>query len=110
MLFISPAYERHLGQYPPHATSPWSFLDAVHPDDLERVRHAYQRRLTRLTVEYRITRPAGDVVWIEYLQCPIRRQHLLAGLAFDITRTQLETQLVESEDGNLGRLAARRGA
>lgn len=112
MLFVSPAYERIWGRTRNSLyANPWSFLDAVHPDDQERVRAAYERRLARLIVEYRITRPDGDVVWIEDLQFPIRRAdgsiYLLAGLAFDITRrTQLETQLVESQKmESLGRLA-----
>jgi PAS domain S-box-containing protein len=112
MLFISPAYERIWGRTRSSLyTSPWSFLDAVHADDQERVRQAYEQRLSRLAVEYRITRPDGEVVWIEDLQFPIRRAdgsiYLVAGLAFDITRrTQLETQLVESQKmESLGRLA-----
>ena len=112
MLFISPAYERIWGRTCRSLyASPWSFLDAVHPDDQERVRAAYERRLTRLAVEYRITRPDGDVLWIEDLQFPIRRAdgsiYLIGGLAFDITRrTHLETQLVESQKmESLGRLA-----
>jgi PAS domain S-box-containing protein len=112
MLFISPAYERIWGRTRSSLyTSPWSFLDAVHPDDQERVRHTYQKRLARLTVEYRITRPDGEVLWIEDLQFPIRRAdgsiYLVAGLAFDITRrARLETQLIESQKmESLGRLA-----
>ena len=112
MLFVSPAYERIWGRTRSSLyASPWSFLDAVHPDDQERVRATYQRRLTRLTVEYRITRPDEDVISIEDLQFPIRRAdgsiYLIAGLAFDITRrTRLEAQLVESQKmESLGRLA-----
>jgi PAS domain S-box-containing protein len=112
MLFISPAYEQMWGR--PTGSlyaSPWSFLDAVHDDDRERVRLAYQRRQTRMVIKYRIVRPDGELVWIEDLQFPIRRAdggiYLVAGLAFDVTRrSRLEGQLIESQKmESLGRLA-----
>ncbi len=112
MLFISPAYERIWGR--PRASlyaNPYSFLDAVHEADRERVTAAYQERLTRLEIEYRITRPDGEEIWIQDLQFPIRRAdgtiYLVAGLAFDITRRmQLETRLIETQKmESLGRLA-----
>ena len=112
MLFISPAYERIWGR--PRASlyaNPYSFLDAVHEADRERVTAAYQERLTRLEIEYRIIRPDGEEIWIEDLQFPIRRAdgtiYLVAGLAFDITRRmRLETRLIETQKmESLGRLA-----
>ncbi|HNR76238.1 MAG TPA: PAS domain-containing protein, partial [Parvularculaceae bacterium] len=91
--------------------NPFSFLDSVHDEDRDRVRASYRERLTRLDIEYRITRPDGEVVWIEDLQFPIRRAdgriYLVAGLAFDVTRRQrLESQLIEAQKmESLGRLA-----
>lgn len=112
MLFISPAYERIWGRTRASLYSnPFSFLDAVHEDDRERVTAEYRERLTRLEIEYRITRPDGTLVWIEDLQFPIRRAdgsiYLVAGLAFDVTRRmRLENRLIESQKmESLGRLA-----
>lgn len=112
MLFISPAYERIWGRTRSSLyANPFSFLDAVHAEDRERVNAAYRERLTRLDIEYRITRPDGEVVWIEDLQFPIRRAdggiYLVAGLAFDVTRRQrLESRLIEAQKmESLGRLA-----
>ncbi len=112
MLFISPAYERIWGRTRASLyANPYSFLDAVYEDDKVRVREAYRERLTRLDINYRITRPDGELVWIEDLQFPIRRAdgsiYLVAGLAFDVTRRmRLETRLIESQKmESLGRLA-----
>ncbi len=112
LLFISPAYERIWGRTRASLyANPFSFLDSVHEDDRDRVRASYRERLTRLDIEYRISRPDGEVVWIEDLQFPIRRAdgriYLVAGLAFDVTRRQhLETQLIEAQKmESLGRLA-----
>ncbi len=112
MLFISPAYERIWGRTRASLyANPFSFLDAVHEDDRARVTDEYRERLTRLEIEYRITTPDGNLVWIEDLQFPIRRAdgsiYLVAGLAFDVTRrTHLEQRLVESQKmESLGRLA-----
>lgn len=112
MLFISPAYERIWGRTRGSLyANPFSFLDAVHEDDRERVTAAYRERLTRLEIEYRITTPDGNLVWIEDLQFPIRRGdgsiYLVAGLAFDVTRRmRLEHRLIESQKmESLGRLA-----
>ncbi len=112
MLFISPAYDRIWGRSSASLyASPWSFLDAVHEEDRDRVRQAYQHRLTRLSIQYRIVRPDGELVWIEDMQFPIRRAdggiYLVAGLAFDVTRRiRLEAQLIESQKmESLGRLA-----
>ncbi len=112
MLFISPAYERIWGRTRASLyRNPYSFLDAVHEADRARVTAAYKERLTRLDIEYRITRPDGETVWIEDLQFPIRRAdggiYLVAGLAFDVTRRhRLEAQLLESQKmESLGRLA-----
>jgi len=112
MVFISPAYERIWGRTRASLyANPFSFLDAVYDDDRERVIAAYRERLTRLDIDYRITTPDGDLVWIEDLQFPIRRGdgsiYLVAGLAFDVTRRmRLETRLIESQKmESLGRLA-----
>jgi two-component system cell cycle sensor histidine kinase/response regulator CckA len=112
MVFISPAYERIWGR--PRASlyaNPYSFLEAVHEQDRDRVAAAYQERLTRLEIEYRIVRPDGEEIWIEDLQFPIRRAdgsiYLVAGLAFDVTRRmRLESRLIETQKmESLGRLA-----
>ena len=67
MIYVSPGYERVWGR---SCTSlyedPRSFLEAVHPDDRERVLPDLlsQRRGQPFEHEYRIVRPDGTVVWI----------------------------------------------
>ncbi len=112
MLFISQAYETIWGR--PRQTiyeNPRAFLDAVHDDDRARVVEAYEKRLSKLDIEYRIVRPDGEITWVQDLQFPIRRADgaisLIAGLAFDSTqRHRLEDQLLQAQKmESLGRLA-----
>ncbi|BCA56009.1 hypothetical protein W02_31490 [Nitrospira sp. KM1] len=91
-IYISPAYEDIWGRTCSSLyASPQSWLDAIHPDDLPRIRQA---RLTQqipgaYDVEYRIIRPDGTIRWIWDRAFPIRDQaglvYRIAGIAEDIT-------------------------
>lgn len=101
LLYISPAYERVWGRtcQSLYADSR-SFLDAVHPDDRERVLNAFdqQRQGVETAQEYRIVRPDGSTRWIWDRAFPVRdasgKVARVAGLAEDITeRKRVENDL-----------------
>ncbi|NKE71839.1 EAL domain-containing protein [Candidatus Manganitrophus noduliformans] len=93
ILYISPGYEKIWGRSCESLyQEPKSFLDAVHPDDRERVMEASMTRQVSGTYdeEYRIIRPDGSVRWIRDRAFPIKdvsgRVYRLTGIAEDITR------------------------
>jgi len=67
MLYLSPAYERIWGRSCESLyKNPKSFVDAVHPDDVDDVIEAMKKQEAGepFDYEYRIVRPDGDVRWI----------------------------------------------
>ncbi len=105
IIYISPAYERIWGRSCQSLyDNPETFLDAIHPDDRERVRTA-RTRLPEgpYDEEFRIIRPDGAVRWIRSRAFPFRHgvQAIprAAGIAEDITERKLaedeRTQLLE---------------
>ncbi len=103
-LYVSPAYETIWGR--PVAElylDPTLWMEAVHPADLPKVRAAVLRRETGgYNVEYRITRPDGEVRWVADRGFPIRDAagtvFRIAGSARDVTqRKGAEQRLRESE-------------
>ncbi|MBK1718433.1 PAS domain S-box protein [Thiocystis violacea] len=89
--YINAAYERIWGRSRESLqANPKSFLDALHPDDRERVRGELERHARgEWDLEYRILRPDGEVRWIADKGSPIHdeqgRLQQMAGLATDIT-------------------------
>jgi PAS domain S-box-containing protein len=92
VLYVSPGYETVWGRSCEslHA-SPRSWLDAIHPDDRDRV---LQAALTKQVTgeydeEYRIIRPDGTVRWIHDRAFPVKDTsgsvYRIAGLAEDVT-------------------------
>ena len=103
IVYVSPSYERLWGRTCESLNhDPKSFLDAIHPDDRERVRFALAKQgLGEYQEEYRIVRPDGSVRWIWERAFPIWdsgfRVSRIAGVAADITeRKQLEQQVRQS--------------
>ncbi len=92
MIYISPGYE-DIWQRTCESlyAAPLSWLDAIHPDDRDRILDAAlsKQATGEYDEEYRIVRPDGTVRWIWDRAFPIRdtsgRVYRIAGLAEDIT-------------------------
>jgi PAS domain S-box-containing protein len=105
IIYISPAYERiWMRSCESLYASPHSWLDAVHPEDRDRVRNAAFTKETLGTYdeEYRIVRPDGSVRWIWDRAYPVQDRegqvYRVVGLAEDITtKKEVEAALAESE-------------
>lgn len=99
ILYISPAYEQIWGRSVESINiDPKSFVNAIHPDDRQRVASNLAHPDRVFEIEYRVIQPGGEIRWIRDRGFPIfdasgnvtRR----AGLAQDITeRKQAEEQL-----------------
>ncbi|MBN1935857.1 MAG: PAS domain S-box protein [Anaerolineae bacterium] len=92
LVYLSPSYERVWGRTVTSAIeSPGSFLESVHPDDLERVRAEFDRSLAGETVvtEYRIIHPDGTIRWVwirsQCVQTGAGAPRRQVGIAIDIT-------------------------
>ena len=118
MLYISPAYEDVWGRTTQSLYDrPMSWLDTVHPEDLNRVAATVARCLgeeQNFEADFRIMRPDGLVRWIWVRTFLIRNQAgvvmRIAGLAEDITeRKQAEAEIVNalSKEKELGDLKSR---
>jgi len=92
MLYISPGYEAIWGRTCQSLyASPTSWLEAIHPDDRQRVVEAAMTKqvLGRYDEEYRIVRPDGAIRWVRDRAFPIHDEngviYRIAGIAEDIT-------------------------
>ncbi len=106
IMYISPGYEDIWGRTCESLyASPRSWLEAIHPDDRDRV---LQSALTKQVTgtydeEYRIVRPNGSIRWIWDRAFPIRdasgHVYRITGIAEDITeRKRVEQELRASEE------------
>ena len=92
MLYLSPAYEQIWGRSCESLyANPKSFLEAIHPEDKQRVIANFKHSATgTFDIEYRIVRPDGSVCWIQDRGFPIRNEsgeiYRRAGIAQDITQ------------------------
>jgi PAS domain S-box-containing protein len=106
-VFVSPAYEKVWMQSRQTLyDNPYSYLEAVHPDDLPRLKDAIRRELEEgvyLDEEYRIIRPDGSVRWIHSRNFPViggkGTAYRVAGTAEDVTDLKnSRSALEESEE------------
>jgi PAS domain S-box-containing protein len=104
ILYVNPAYEEMWGRARDSLyADPKSWLDAVHPEDLEGVLRVVAEIGTReFDMEHRIVHVDGSVRWIWSRSFLIRdesgKAYRVAGIAEDITaRKQTEESLRESE-------------
>lgn len=103
--YMSPGYEKIWGRsIASLMESPHSFLEAVHPDDVERVTQAaVGKQPWNMDEEYRIIRPDGTIRWVRDRTFPVYDEqgniHRMAGTAEDITeRKEEQKDLYQSLD------------
>jgi PAS domain S-box-containing protein len=103
IIYVSPGYGTIWGRTRESLyAEPRSWMDAIHPDDRERV---CQAALTKQATgeydeEYRIVRPTGAVRWIRDRAYPVRdgggQVYRIVGIAEDITeRKRLEAEILD---------------
>src|SRR5262249_57423692 len=92
IVYVGPAYEQVWGQSCRSLyEQPRSCLDAVHPEDRQRVLAALEQhgRGEPSDIEYRVVRPDGSVRWVRDRGFPVQdaagRVYRFAGIAEDIT-------------------------
>jgi PAS domain S-box-containing protein len=105
LLYISPAYERVWGRsFQSLYENPRSFMDAIHPEDRERVRTAVlenQSRGEQTDKEYRVVRPDGSIRWVRDRAFPVKdaqgKFYRLVGIVEDFTeRKEAEEALKDA--------------
>ncbi|MGH9946711.1 MAG: PAS domain S-box protein, partial [Pyrinomonadaceae bacterium] len=96
LIYVSPGYEEIWGQSLDSLyAAPRSWLDAVHPNDKERIRNAELLKQARgdYDEEYRVVQPDGSIRWIRDRAFPIKNNdgevYRIAGVAADITARKL---------------------
>src|SRR6267154_153783 len=116
MLYISPAYEKIWGRSCQALyASPRDWIDAIHPEDRQRVLEAAVAKQARgdYDEEYRIVRPDGSIRWIRDRAFPVPdpegRPYRIAGVAEDVTehkRAADEQKQAEDKIRRLNRVYA----
>jgi PAS domain S-box-containing protein len=111
LIYISPAYEAIWGRSCGSLFErPTSWMDAVHPEDRERVRLAVLQKQVegKYDEEYRIIRPDGSIRWIHDRAFPIRndRQEVyrIVGVAAEITDRKEAEEAIQQANRRLGDL------
>jgi PAS domain S-box-containing protein len=106
VLYVSPAYEEVWGRSCRSLyEQPRSFLDAVHPEDRERVWVAAVEKHGRgepTDEEYRVIRPDGSVRWVRDRAFPVKdaagRIYRMAGIAEDVTEKKRAEEALKEND------------
>ncbi|OWY69279.1 hypothetical protein B7486_22315 [cyanobacterium TDX16] len=105
LIYVSPAYEKVWGRSCDSIKANWrEWLNAVHPDDRERVQRIFFENVWRggYDAEYRVVRPDGSIRWVRDRGYPVKNEvkamRYVSGIAQDITeRKQAEASLLKQE-------------
>jgi len=100
-LYISPAYETIWGRSCESLyQNPQSFLEAIHPDDRNKVLRTFdlQRKGQPIEITYRVVRPDQTMRWVRSRAFPVSNdegmRYRIAGIAEDVTdQVQYQSQL-----------------
>lgn len=101
VIYVSPAYETIWGRSCKSLyAEPMSFIDAIHPEDRERILQSIVRQKDGpYAEEYRVIQPDGTVRWVKDRSLPIQDHngdtYRVAGIAEDITEEKLAQELLE---------------
>ena len=95
LVYVSPACEKiwNLSCQSLHS-EPEAFWDAIHPEDLDRVKAAFEKQgRGDYDEEYRVVRSDGSVCWVRDRAFPVRSKtgeiYRIVGIAEDITQRKL---------------------
>ncbi len=107
MPYVNPAYERVWGRSCESIRrNPMSWMEAVHPDDLETARQRIAAEMEGQPgeAEYRIRTPGGQEKWVWDRAFPIRDEAgqliRIVGISEDITeRKRREAELIHAREG-----------
>ncbi|MCC7290783.1 MAG: response regulator [Phycisphaerales bacterium] len=106
VIYVSPAYEAVWGRLCQdlYANS-HAWIESIHEEDRDRVGKEYYASAARgaFSMEYRVVRPSGEVVWVLDRGSPVLDEagevHRIAGIAEDITeRKKSERELQRRHD------------
>lgn len=102
IMYVSPAYERMWQRtLESLCANPRAWLDAIHPEDRERVERAIRERAPESgwEAQYRIVHPNGAVRWIRDRRYPVSgsdgKVYRLAGITVDITSLKNSERMLE---------------
>lgn len=113
MLYISPAYERIWGRTCDSLyAAPESFVEAIHPEDRERIRACLsQQGQGHYDEEYRVVRPDGTIRWVRDQGFPIADAQgqvtRVAGVVADITVRKAQAATAQAAHDHLHSVLAR---
>jgi len=100
ILYVSPGYEKIWCRTCDSLyADPSSWLDAIHPDDRERIRATASRLSGTYDEEYRIIRPDGSIRWIHDRAFAARHErgqgYRVTGIAEDVTERKHAEQMIQ---------------
>jgi PAS domain S-box-containing protein len=113
VMYVSPGYEKIWGRSRESVyEQPITWLNAVHPDDRQRVERAVMTQIQGgYDEEYRVIQPDGSVRWIRDRAFPINdaegRVYRVTGIAEDITERRLAGEKIKATSAQLRALSAR---
>jgi PAS domain S-box-containing protein len=95
LVYVSPACEKiwNLSCQSLHS-EPEAFWDAIHPEDVDRIKVAFEKQVRGdYDEEYRVVRSDGSVCWVRDRAFPVRSKtgeiYRIVGIAEDITQRKL---------------------
>ncbi|MDJ0696683.1 PAS domain S-box protein [Mastigocoleus sp. MO_188.B34] len=114
IIYINPAYEKIFGRKRDLLyENPEELIDAVHPEDRERLNAKITTSLDgNYNEEYRIIRPDGEVRWVWTRGFPLKNNlgevYRLTGISEDITERKQAQNILQETNADLERRVSER--